>query len=200
MDQKILKIVEQTPLAQLGDLFALLVRKVTEHRRDNKDFLPQEIFASCVGIGGRYVCLEVIPVVELKNNLFAGYALKLRKEEGEQGWLGQYQIPGVSFTSTPEAAFERLSKEIYGRANPPALNQSNLEFLGVVIHHEPERNADCFTLVWSHKLETTLNELPGKWEVFSNLDDNKIIEHHRKTLDWVNTSKALRPVFVDLRK
>jgi len=200
VDQKILAMVDKAPLAQLGELFALLARKVAKHRGKNNGFVPFEVFASCLGIGGGYVCFEVIPLLELEGNQFGGYALKLRGENGEQGWEGQYQIPGVVFTSTPEAAFERLSKEVYGENHPVRLDQSNLEFVGIETHYEEERGARCFSLVWKFRLQKrrVMSLLSGRWEAFSNLDDQRIIGHHRRTLRWASQPKETRPVFADL--
>ena len=110
-----------------------------------------------------------------------------------------HQIPGITFTKGINESLNRLKKEIFGESKE-ILKLEQLEFAGAEIHFEQERNANCFTLVWYFEIskESIIN-LSGKWKFFpkNKINDQKIIDHHRETLGWVNDKK--RSQFVDLR-
>lgn len=194
MDKKLINFVKNAKLSKLGELFKVLAKKTTDYREKNNDSLPPKILPHALEICKNYVCMEVLPVLYKK-----GYALKLREHGSEQSWLGMYQIPGVPFTKNINGSFRQLENIIFGESET-TLKLGRLEFIGVEIHFEPERNANCFTLVWCLKIsQKDMEKFPGKWKLFSKnkINDETIIAHHRKTLGWVKNEK--RQQFVDLR-
>src|SRR5690606_21854248 len=90
---------DQLGLKELAPLFGRLAERVHEHRQNNRGFAPPEIYASLVGLGGSYLCIEVIPRLIDSEDVIQGYLLKMR-ETGDQGWQGQYHIPGTSIRQT----------------------------------------------------------------------------------------------------
>ncbi len=190
---ELLKFVETTELKDLAEVFAILAKRTYEHRKNNNGFVPREIFASCIGLGGGYLCAEIVVEVEGK-----GYALKKRNNSNEESWENQYQIPGcaVRITDNQEKVFARLSDEIFGKEIIDLENQ--ISYLGCEIHDEPERLATCWTLMYKLTIqEKNLNQLSGEWKIFQNTDNARIIDHHRNTLKWA--SNPNRPLFADLR-
>jgi hypothetical protein len=173
-------------LEELAPVFRLLAVKVNTHRAANNGFTPKDIFVECLAIGGSYVCLEV--VVSFKSRFF----LK-RRGSDEQGWQNQYQIPGTAVrrTDTPADALKRVSQEIFGPSGL-VLDQGELEFIGVETHPEPERGGViCHTLVYLVDIhEILVGQLDGRWAMF-DLDDERIIDHHRDTLRWVSSPNRL---------
>ena len=147
MDEKILDFVKKTELSKLGELFNVLVKKVSDYRLQNNDFLPMEIFSQAIGIGGNYVCMEIVPVIPEK-----GYILKLRDDSSEQDWKNLYQIPGITFTKGISESLNRLKKEIFGESKE-ILKLEQLEFAGAEIHFEQDAinhriydNATCIIM------------------------------------------------------
>lgn len=189
--------IEDTPLDELGEVFEIIATRVFQHRQENRGFVPLEIFPYCVGIGGGYLCAEIVVIAEDGS----GFYLKKRVGEDELGWKGQFQIPGTSIRTTdnPEDVFERLSDEISSESGL-RFNMYNAAFIGIETHNEPERMATCWTAVWQIVIPKDLDSsFSGEWEFFSqdDLDNEKIIDHHRNTLKWA--AKKTRDIFVDLR-
>jgi hypothetical protein len=189
MSEQMMGLVRQISalsLQELAPVFRLLAAKVNTHRAANNGFTPKDIFVECLAIGGSYVCLEV--VVSFKNRFF----LKQRGSN-EQGWQGKYGITGVTVrpTDSPADALKRVSQEIFGPSGL-VLDQDELEFIGVETHSEPERGGViCHTLVYLVDIhEILVGQLDGPWAMF-DLDDDRVIDHHRNTLRWVSNPNRL---------
>jgi len=181
-------------LQELAPIFNHLAHRVYQHRRGNKGYVPLEIFASCIGIGGVYSCVEIVVETEGENG--KGYLLKRREKEEEQGWEGLYQIPGVAarITDNPAEIFARLASEIFGQKR-----EMDLQYLGCEIHDEPKRLATSWTLIYLLKIGwPEIEKLSGSWKFFADADDPLIIGHHQKTLKWA--SQPNRPLLADLRQ
>lgn len=185
MDEAIRLYLRETPLDQLGEAFDILAERVYAHRGANRGFVPREIFAFCVCLGGVYPCVEVvIEVVDARTGDRIGYALKKRTGGSEEGWEGQFQIVGTACRMTDDqfSIRMRLASEIFGDEAPP-LEQGRLTLLGNEIHDEPERWAACWTAVYLLKIDS-LKGFVDEWQIFTDPDDLSIIDHHRNTLKW----------------
>ena len=90
--ETLLRAAEELPLEDLGDVLNVLAGRVQAHRAKNSGFVPREIFAACVALGGVYPCVEVIVQV-YEGEHFRGFAVK-KRGGNEQGWEGEYQIVG----------------------------------------------------------------------------------------------------------
>ena len=189
--------IKEVPLSELGEVFALLAKKIDNYRKKNNGFLPLEVFKYCISIGGGYLCAEIV-ITSTDGN---GYYLKKRNAPEEEDWKGQYQIPGtfIRATDTPEDFFDRLSEEVFGK-NGTRIAMRDIEFIGTETHDEPERSATCWTVIWLLPIEDSqVDLLSGDWQFFKqkDMEDLRIVDHHRNTLKWV--SQTLRDIFVDLR-
>lgn len=182
------------PLSKMGSIFAQLLARVNAHRAVNKGFVPREIFPFVLGMGGKDVCFEIV----IKSP--EGYLLK-KRGTGEQGWQGEYQIIGTSFTTSISDAFGRLSREAFGDEPEYVFRPEKLEFVGVEIHEEKERGGiNCFTLVWIFDIShAQAKSLVGDWKEFAQTDDEQIIGHHQNTLAWASIPEKIRPLIADLR-
>lgn len=200
MNQQLLQLVQEAPLSDLAPVFEILAERVYQHRKENNGYVPLQIFPFCVGIGGVYPCVEVIVYLDEPSR---GARIFFKKREGtsEQGWEGQYQIPGVAgrITDSPADIFGRLAKELFGH-DADAESLKNLNFVGIEIHDETERRATCWTLVYDLTVDyMSKRPVGGEWKLINMLsEDGTIIDHHRKTLEWYLTLQN-RPLFVDLR-
>ena len=200
MEEEMLQILRDTDLKELAPVFEILAKRVLDWRNTNNGLVPIEIFPHCLGIGGKDFCLEV--VILGRQNGRSGYWLKCRDDAGEQGWKGEYQICGTSYRTpeTPDQALKRLSREIFGENRRLSLSFTQLKYLGLEIHSEPERGGVvAFTQMYVLRLNPEdRGHLSGTWELFDDydFDNDRIVNHHRKTLEWV--SNPFRFSFVRL--
>lgn len=86
------KLVAETPLNELGEVFRILVERLYAHRKINNGFTPKEIFEQCVGMSGMSVSVQIInEVIDGTGGHMRhiGYALK-RRDDAELGdaWAG----------------------------------------------------------------------------------------------------------------
>jgi hypothetical protein len=190
---KVVDFLKKAPLEELAPICEVLAERFNAHRMETGGVVPLSLYPFVVGIGGIYVCYEVV----IKTP--AGYALKMRDAgNGEQGWHGQYHIPGVAWRpqgDTFEKVMGRLSREIYGD-DAVSFSLNDLEFAGVVVHYQPERLTDCKTMMFL----LPCDKVPkGDWKIFSGdeLKNETIVNHHRNTLAWISDKN--RPVVADLR-
>ena len=61
--KEVLAYLKKKSLKALGPEFTALVKKTHGYRKDHKGFVPLEVFNQCVGIGGRYKCVEICTLV-----------------------------------------------------------------------------------------------------------------------------------------
>lgn len=194
---ELLEMFKSLSLVERADFLKNTAEKVHLWRQENNGYVPREIFASCVGIGGVYPCVEMVIEIATEKGDWGGYALK-KRGGNEQDWEGQYQIVGVAGLSTdsPADIFKRIEEEIHGPGGYPV--ERVPIFVGVEIHNEPERYATCWTL--TYKLRVSRHEIKrfsGDWKIFTDVDSLEIVDHHRKTLRWVMSASPNE--FVDLR-
>ena len=189
--------IRETPLNKMGDFFLSLAKRVDEHRKKNKGYVPLEIFESCVALGGHYLCHEIVVSVVDDSGKFIGFALKKRSGADETSWKGQFQIVGVSTRPTdgPDEVFRRLQQEIFGK-EAGHYDKEALNHLGMEVHNEPERHVTCWTNVWMLKIRK-LDGFSGEWKIFADTDNLSIVDHHRRTLEWAKNLS--RPFLTDLR-
>lgn len=181
MDEKeLLQAISERSLEELAPAMELIAERVRRDRLAHQGLVPLSIFPFCLAIGGIYPAVEILPCI---NNAFA---LRKRDEaSGEQGWDGEYHIPGVCgrITDTPETILIRLNKELFG-AGREGMSFSDLNFIGISIHNnEAERGCVCWSLLYTLDLQE-ISELAGDWKLFGCTDDPSIIKHHRDTLKW----------------
>ncbi len=204
------KAVEEVPLRELGPVLAAIMNRVIAHRDEHSGFVPLEVLPLILGIAGQYTCLETIPRVVDENGV-AGFLLRQRGSQ-EQGWQGEFNIPGVAITITPgkdmmDAAQSRLEREIdFISADEWKPLRQSLVPLGVEAHTERERNTTCITVVRAldipielyRQIEPSLSE---KWKYFPAALNNLtgVVDHHQRTLAWANNPERLDFEFVDLR-
>lgn len=203
--------VQQTPLEELGPVLSALMKRVTEYRDGHAGFVPPELFPLILGISGQYTCLEIIPRI-VDSHHVVGYLLRQRGS-GEQGWQGEFNIPGVAITAIPDGdmlmtAQLRLEQEIdFISSDEWDSRRHNVTPLGVEAHSEAERNTTCITIIRAldisidefRALENTLSE---KWKFFpaALTDGSEIVNHHQRTLAWINSPSRESFEFVDLRR
>lgn len=201
LSHEILRVVENSPLEELTDLFKILACKVYEHRRMHRGFVPFEIFEQCLGIGGIAVGVEVVLSLPRQCGIVATpFALKRRKGEAELSWTGMFQIPGAMARTNVGIAdlLDKVSNEIFGNGGR-RLSQAELLFAGNTIQNEPERLVTCWTPVFTLPVPTLegLN-LDGEWKVYpGELTEHEVVDHHRETLAWLDS--PFRPMVADLR-
>lgn len=190
--------IKDMPLASLGPILRAILNKVADYRSANSGYIPPTVFSDILGIAGQYTCLETIPRIVDTAGSVKGYLLKQRGDQ-EQGWTGQYHIPGVAVIPRPShdslsAAQTRLEKEIDFISTEEWMSRRNqLCALGVETHYEPERNAECVTLlraldISSQEFQMIGAQLPESWKFFPApvTDGMGVVEHHVKTLAWVD--------------
>lgn len=200
MNDALLKILEKTPLEELGPVFEILARRVYNHRKQNNGYVPLSIFPFCVGLGGVYPCVEIV-VIDSENGL---PMVKKRNSKSEHGYQNEFQVPGVTarITDGPIDVLNRAFRELFGLdLQFDYCDFPNLEMVGIEIHDEPYRRATCWTLVYKYFLPSGLRKvLVGEWKyVHPPYDDPEVVDHHRATLSWACTPKDGRPFFVALR-
>lgn len=186
--QKMLETVAKIPLNELGELFRSLVQRVYEHRKQNKGYVPLEIFEACLGMGGMSVSVQIVNEVVDRDGNRIGFALK-KRESSEAGaaWANLYHSTCCTarMLDVPEDALNRDTKETFG-----SVPTENLEFLGVTIHDEPERWSSCYTVM--HRRRVGLDDVKnfvGEWKIFTETDirsrNPEIVDHNWYLLDWV---------------
>lgn len=190
---QIINFLETSSWEDIAPACEVLAKRMNAERSLANGLVPLSVYPFVVGISGIYVCYEVIVKTP------QGYALKMRnKETGEQGWNGQYHIPGVAWRPQGDSFLKvigRLSREVYGeKATPFSLDE--LQFVGMVIHFQPERFTDCSTMMFLLFCDKAPE---GDWKIFSGeeIKSEMIIDHHRNTLAWISDKN--RPVVADLR-
>ncbi len=174
-------------LAKLGPLFTELVKLVSEYRKENKGYTPSNIFEQCVGLGGRYNCVEIATVV-FEGDDFRGFALKKRVEgDPAHPWHGLYHGTGATIRTNDSIAdaLTRASLETY----PEPEHHINLTYVGTTLHDEPQRHATCESRIFVRKVHYNhLKTFLGEWKIFFTPLDAEIIDHHQQIyqqlFDW----------------
>lgn len=186
MNESLLKILQDAPLDQLGDVVKIIAEKIHSHKAENHGFVPRDVFLPVLAIAGVYACADIVVIVQNQS----GVALKKRDNPNEASseLANLYQIPGAIclFGDSAESVLSRTLEEIFGPLDDSQCLfwLSRLKLLGVEIHPEPWRNCYCISI--THELTVdSLDDLIGTWEVFTDLDDARIVGHQAGTLKWL---------------
>lgn len=201
--------IVQLPAESMAPVLDACMKVINEYRNSHRGYVPLEIFPSVLGIAGQYTCMEALIRVVDSDNHPMGFLLK-RRGESEHEWNGQYAIPGVAIFPVPHADMISLANERLMQA----LDIIHDEDLGLLrhertifeCHDEPERNTTCLTVVKlfdiSFAQATELVARSDNWKLYSRNEfhnDNRIVDHHRATLDWAVRSDLGVFEMVDLR-
>ncbi len=215
--KNVAEYLRTTPLNDLGPEVAALSGNVVRTKRAGKGRVPKEVFGPLTAIASPYSCMEYVLQLVDAQGRSQGYLLKLRGGQGstEQGWQGQFQIPGVTIVVPPnEDIVESNSRRLRGEfdiVRPdrwPAIMQ-RLKPVGTEYHDEPEREEGtvCKTDVYSAKVTTDdLLPLAGNqnWRLYKFETgvggDAQVVNHHQDTLNWVGKPDGTRPLIKDFRK
>lgn len=189
VDQTVLDALQTTPLEELDHAIDILAHRLYQHRKEHNGYVPSPTFEPVIGVAGTYLEAEVIVAV-YQGEEFVGFALK-KRTDGEQGWRDLYHIPGQYIRMTDQIGhsdvFPRLVQEIFGE-DPSAVGVlTNVAYLGLRGHHEPERFATCWTI--TYQLSIFVQEFPhlsGEWKIFRSFDNVEIVDHHRWALSWAS--------------
>lgn len=186
--EQILDWARTAPLKELAPLLRLLAARLYEHRLAHNGYVPPELFEPSLGIGGVTVSSQIVNEVVDADGKRIGFALK-RREKGEIGWEGLHHNTCCTFrlTDTPDSALLRNVRETFQEI--PA--EEELEVLGVTVHHEPERQATCVTLMYRRQVahQDVVRRFAGTWKLFSEEDirnrNPELVDHNCWQLEWV---------------
>ncbi len=190
MPDLILKYLREAPLESLGPEFEILAKRVFAHRMANKGLIPQEIFSSCMGLGGLTLVYEAVVRVIGNHGETIGFAMK-KRSPNDSGWPGMYHNAGtvVRMLDSTNGAMNRLTSEIFqdGMEKP-------MQFIGKCITNQFEgRESVCWADIYETRVQQAcLWKLSGDWRVF-NLDELKvgnptIIDFELSIVLWANSS------------
>lgn len=184
-----IRLIEESSLEELTDVFQALAKKVHGHRVKGDGRVPLQVFPSTMTLGGTIPVIELIIEVRDTPEASRAFALKLRDHDADH-WRGYWHVPGTvsRVTDTWESVFSRLSAEV--RGTKKLVNRRNLTFAGIATHFQEERGATewsiCYMLSIPH---SEFLELGDKWILYRPGEKNhRIVPYHRALLSEIEKS------------
>jgi hypothetical protein len=182
-------IVENADSDGLRKIADALACRLQAHRTTAGGLTPSELYEPVLAIAGVYVSID-LAIQAHDQTGSKGFAFKKRGDQGEVGWLGQYQIVGSSVGITGrEGAYQRLATKIHTDVDRgKQLIQGSRE-LGLIYQWESERRALCVTI--QHHVRVShaeFAEFSGVWRIVpveQISSDNTIIDLHRRRIPWI---------------